>query len=618
MANHKNMWQKYEEMFIKVILKQEVVTNLFYASIFLYLMLFNIDISKQKIFFTVSVAAIAAVITLAIQIAIKYIYMKSMLISIKYIKNGEYEENKKEKIGTSQRIFKKAKSNANKLPFIEGVVVFIRWAVIGNIIVNLMLLLICKISVTLFITLLILFLLIGIMLAPIYFLICEEECIRFSSIRQIKDVENNDKAIEISLFSKIRIIFINLGLYCIGIIGCTLYMAIFNQTEFNGLLINKLSALFLVTIILAFIICMFLTKIIKEFIKEIEVITQNILNGNFLYEINFEARDERGRILKNFNRISKNISEVTLKFKQITNSVYNVSNSISTVIGETSISNKELSANTYGIKTNSAYALKHLEDTYTELREISEMSKNVLNHSENLDKNSDNVARRVLASKEGLQVMTNVIEKTVQNSYETNKTIALLLDKTKNIADTLEVISAISEQTNLLALNATIEAARAGEAGRGFTVVAEEIRKLAERSNEENQNIRKMVNDIFIESGNSKIAIEKNSENINNVKIQSDKILSKFNILSKETDELIEMSTGMYNISKTQESSVKEMIDKMNKSVNLIKHISLQMEIADMTIEQQNATNEATVKSIRNLFNLANDIEKYIENLNTV
>ncbi|WP_425357909.1 methyl-accepting chemotaxis protein [Pseudomonas asplenii] len=135
---------------------------------------------------------------------------------------------------------------------------------------------------------------------------------------------------------------------------------------------------------------------------------------------------------------------------------------------------------------------------------VEEVARNAASTSE-ASRSSNSAAR---SGQEELNVTLASITHLVGNVGDASAQAQLLSAHTQAISKVLEVIRAVSEQTNLLALNAAIEAARAGEAGRGFAVVADEVRGLAHRTGESTREIESMIEQVHVGTHNTVKALE--------------------------------------------------------------------------------------------------------------
>jgi twitching motility protein PilJ len=159
-----------------------------------------------------------------------------------------------------------------------------------------------------------------------------------------------------------------------------------------------------------------------------------------------------------------------------------------------------------------------------QLREIRETGQSVLDMAQRINKVSDQaqesaqVARQSLqAAESGLQAVQNAIggmNSIRDQIQETSKRIKRLGESSQEIGEITELISDITEQTNVLALNAAIQAASAGEAGRGFSVVAEEVQRLAERSGDATKQISALVKTIQTDTQDAVAAMERSTQGV--------------------------------------------------------------------------------------------------------
>ena len=191
---------------------------------------------------------------------------------------------------------------------------------------------------------------------------------------------------------------------------------------------------------------------------------------------------------------------------------------------------------------------------------VTNMTRSILQVSSNASQASQVAQRSLQAATVGSQAVQNTIagmNGIREQIQETSKRIKRLGESSQEIGEIVELISDITEQTNILALNAAIQAASAGEAGRGFTVVAEEVQRLAERSSEATKQIGAIVKTIQTDTNSAVAAMEKSTEGVVEGARLSDaagKALTEIETVSNSLARLIQ-SISTATAAQTEEAS---------------------------------------------------------------
>jgi methyl-accepting chemotaxis protein len=212
----------------------------------------------------------------------------------------------------------------------------------------------------------------------------------------------------------------------------------------------------------------------------------------------------------------------------------------------------------------------------------------------------------------GLKAVTTLRDKS-KETYETTQKIFSVIENltnaTKNIGLFVESIESIAEQTNLLALNAAIEAARAGEAGKGFAVVADEVRKLADESRKSTEEINNMMQSIAEESALaiSSMGIMKKVSQEQNLAV--DKTNSSFNDIANAIDNIVT------KISDVNTAVIKMQNDKSNV-ISAIENISSVSQQTAASSEEVAATTESQLKTLDNMKSSAQALDELVNQLN--
>ncbi len=326
------------------------------------------------------------------------------------------------------------------------------------------------------------------------------------------------------------------------------------SNSYNGAIGGLLTILFMIMFAYP------LTKNIEKNMVELDKFISDIAeNKNFSKKVEITSNDEFGKIQKSLARLMTSLKDAINEAKRGASANDDISRTIVKNFGDISENIKKETEAVIQVTSSS----KELQDMLNETKEESIQTK-----------------QRVIEAKERIEHAKNVILDTMnqveQNSqveHEIADKLNQLSGEAEQVKGVLSIIGDIAEQTNLLALNAAIEAARAGEHGRGFAVVADEVRQLAERTQkslvEINATISVIVQSILDASGSMNQNIKHVEQLIrNSEQVQSEMGEIQYNMDSvyesiDTTNNTVETSTKTM---KTFEAHLKEVIDIADKN----------------------------------------------------
>ena len=341
----------------------------------------------------------------------------------------------------------------------------------------------------------------------------------------------------------------------------------------------------ILVIFIAGIIGYFISKNILIALKEMNQVSNELAKGDLTKELHINSNDEIGETADEMNNFIHSVKETITNAKN--SSTENVSIS------------HELSVTALSVGQNVEHAMTIISEASARAKEIKYTIEDAISDAKESKEDIIKANDTLDEARNDIIGLTSKVQESVKMEVELAGRMSELSTDAEEVKSILSVISEIADQTNLLALNAAIEAARAGEHGRGFAVVADEVRKLAERTQSTLTEINATINIIVQSIGDASTQMENNSKDIqtlanvatdvevkitNTVEIvnaavrASDKTVQDFITTGESINEVVSKVEDINDLSSKNTRSVEEIASAAEHLNNLTEGLNTQLD----------------------------------------
>ena len=306
-------------------------------------------------------------------------------------------------------------------------------------------------------------------------------------------------------------------------------------------------------------------------------------SSNLTVRLDIAHEDEIGDMCAGYNRFAGKLHKTMEQISGFTNTLASSSAELAATSTDMAGRARTQAEETTGIATAA-------DEMSATVLDVAKNAQGTADYARELKAIAENGGEVVMQTIDGIRAVASSIE-------EIASTMKELSASSEKIGQIVSVISEIADQTNLLALNAAIEAARAGEHGRGFAVVADEVRKLAEKTSGATSEIRGMIQSIQSETGGAVQSMDKGISSVNNGVSLSNKAREVLTRVSGGIEKITDMTNHIAAASNEQSATV----DMINSSVNSIAETNTEFSTAMMQSAQAAESLDRLAADLRTL-----------------
>ena len=368
-----------------------------------------------------------------------------------------------------------------------------------------------------------------------------------------------------------------------------------------------------ITLLLSALIAWLLTRTTVGPINKLVEQANKVADGDLRHKVESKKTDELGVLVQSFNNMIETL-------RTLVGSIEDNSDAVVTAVKDLNVVSEDTGRGSEDIARSITEVAEGSENIGREIASVKDVAAQLDQEGETLKLNTEESLKMADQSAESAEKGQQAIQQAISQLDVVSETVNFATEaieklgkRSREIGEMVAMIEGISSQTNLLALNAAIEAARAGEKGRGFSVVAEEVRELAEESSDVTTQISSLIEDIQSETTATVNSMDTNIEEVN----------KQIQIINEAGDSLDQMVTASEKTNKKVREMhefadhLDEIIDTINNAVDsvgsAIENNSASAEEVSALAEEQSATVEEISASADELENMAKHLQSLIE-----
>lgn len=386
----------------------------------------------------------------------------------------------------------------------------------------------------------------------------------------------------------------------------------------NGF-INRQAALLIVSALVvsaaALVIIMISALAIRKGIRLTNHAVIGLADGDLNVNIAglvLKRSDELGDMARGVQTLREELRQVMSKVKESSEVLNNAGRELSSMASQTSNTADDIGHAVEDISKGAVSQAEEIEMASSRINEMGGIIERIVDSVGTLDVTAGNMKMAGDRSVSIINDLSHSNDRTMSAIERIGRQVNATNESANKISEAIEIITNIAEETNLLSLNASIEAARAGEQGKGSAVVANQIQKLAEQSNESAQRIAEIIKELLQDSENTVAVMNEVQEIVDEQQEKLRETQSQFNDVSRGIDSSTDETSGIKDQTTHCDSARNKVVDVITNLSAISEQNAASTQETTASMQELNATINLLAESAGNLTKLSEDLEERI------